>query len=489
MRAHFVRLAKQTAVYGLGAVSQQILGVITLPIYARVFDPSEFGVIEVITVGLAVLAIMVDLGLGSASQRSYFDYSDEDVEERRVVLSSSIGPSIAVAVVLGAIIAFASHPVSVWLFGSGRYSGAVLVAALCIPALTLSTLVREVMRLRFQPWHYLGASLIAGGIGAILSVLLVLGFGIGIAGVFAGVLVGNLLAAGYAIAVAHPHIGRRVSRHELRVMFAYGLPLIPSAIAMWMLQFIDRIMLTKLANLNQVGQYAIANRLALALMLLVTAFAVAYSPFMLSLHVEDEEAERRVRARLLTYVAAALVALSVVLSLFAREIVSVIAPGFHQTYQSVALVCAGTVGLGVAQVAMSGITLMRRTKLFALYATIAAAVNVGLNVVLIPVWGQVGAAAATAVGYVLLAVLYYRGAQRVSPTPYDPTKLIAIGTLGAVLAPIGLLGFGWLDIVAKVGGVVVLVIGLRVIGVIGPEELGEVRALILRVRGARSVSA
>jgi O-antigen/teichoic acid export membrane protein len=167
----------------------------------------------------------------------------------------------------------------------------------------------------------------------------------------------------------------------------------------------------------------------------------------------------------------------------------VIAPGFHQTYQSVALVCAGTVGLGVAQVAMSGITLMRRTKLFALYATIAAAVNVGLNVVLIPVWGQVGAAAATAVGYVLLAVLYYRGAQRVSPTPYDPTKLIAIGTLGAVLAPIGLLGFGWLDIVAKVGGVVVLVIGLRVIGVIGPEELGEVRALILRVRGARSVSA
>src|ERR1019366_5605568 len=139
-------------------------------------------------------------------------------------------------------------------------------------------------------------------------------------------LAGNVLAAAYALIIAHPHIGRRLSRRELRIMFAYGLPLIPSAMAMWMLQFIDRIMLTKLANLNEVGQYAIANRLALALMLLVSAFAVAYSPFMLALHAEDEAAERRVRAHLLTYVTAALVVLSVVLSVFAREIVSLIAP-------------------------------------------------------------------------------------------------------------------------------------------------------------------
>ncbi len=39
-----------------------------------------------------------------------------------------------------------------------------------------------------------------------------------------------------------------------------------------------------------------------------------------------------------------------------------IAPGYHKTYQAVALVCPGTVALGVSQVAMSGITLTRRTS-------------------------------------------------------------------------------------------------------------------------------
>ncbi len=52
-----------------------------------------------------------------------------------------------------------------------------------------------------------------------------------------------------------------------------------------------------------------------------------------------------------------------------------------------------------------------------MYAMIAAVVNLGLNFLLIPAWGQVGAAVATAVGYILLALLYHRGAQRV-PRPH-----------------------------------------------------------------------
>ena len=140
VRQHFVRLGKQTLVYGLGAVAQQILGVITLPIYARVFAPSEYGVIEVLTVGLAVLAIVVDLGLNSAAQRSYFDYTDDDFEKRRVVLSTSIGSSMSIALLLAAGVAAASQPISVWLFGSDRYATTVVLAAACVPAGTLAAL-------------------------------------------------------------------------------------------------------------------------------------------------------------------------------------------------------------------------------------------------------------------------------------------------------------------------------------------------------------
>ena len=491
MRQHFVRLGKQTAVYGLGAVAAQLLGVITLPIYARVFAPSEYGVIEVITVGLAVLAIVVDFGLNSAAQRSYFDYTDDDAEKRRVVLSSSIGSSMTIATLLAVAVAAAREPISVWLFGSDRHATTLLLAAACIPANTLAGLVREVLRLRFRPWSYLTVSLITGCVGTALSLTFVLAFGWGVNGVFAGTLAGCLIAGAYAVTVAHPYIGRRISIPELRVMIAFGLPLVPVAIAMWMLQFVDRILLTKLASLDEVGQYAVANRLSLALTMLVAAFGVAYSPFMLSLHAEDAPAERMVRAQLLTYLTAGLVAVAVFFSVFAREIVGIMAPGFHRSYQSVALVCAGAAALGFCQIPMAGITISRRTKLFAYFSVAAAIVNVGLNFLLIPIWGQVGSAAATAVGYLLLALLYYWGAQHVARADFATGKLISIAVLGAALAPVGLISDHvlWLALLAKFAALGVLAIGLRVIGVIGPEELRELRALIGQGRNLRTVRA
>ncbi len=492
MKSHFLRLGQQTLVYGIGAVAQQILGVITLPIYARVFDPSAYGVVEVITVGLSIVVIMIDLGLTSAAQRSYFDYDDSQEQARRVVLSTWMAPSMVLATAFGAAIAAANHPIAVALFSSGRYGLAVLLTGLALPALTLAVCTREVMRLRFQPWHYLGSSLVTGVIGTVVSVTLVLATHLGVAGVFAGMLAGNVLAAIYGLIVSLPHLTPRLSRRELRIMVAFGVPLIPSAISAWALQFVDRILLTKLASLKEVGEYAVANRLALGLLLIVSAFGIAYSPFMLSLHSEDPEAERQVRARLLTYVTAGLMAIAVVLALFSREIVAVIAPSYHKTYQAVALVCLGTVALGVSQVTMSEITLTRRTKLFALYAVIAAVINLGLNFALIPPWGQVGAAVATAVGYIALALLYHYGAQRVAsiPTPYENRKLIAISILGIALMPVGLLGSDtvW-DLLAKIGGVLALLVGMWVIGVLGREEISAIEGFLARARKPRSANA
>ena len=82
-------------------------------------------------------------------------------------------------------------------------------------------------------------------------------------------------------------------------MLAYGLPLILPALATWGLAFVDRFLLAGLGNLSEVGEYAVANRLAGVVLFLAMAFGTAYSPFTLSIYAEDPEAERRLRARAL----------------------------------------------------------------------------------------------------------------------------------------------------------------------------------------------
>lgn len=72
-----------------------------------------------------------------------------------------------------------------------------------------------------------------------------------------------------------------------------------------------------------------------------SAFGTAFSPFILAAHSEDPEAEKELRGRVLTYLTAGLVLLALVLGLFAREIVDIVAPGFDRAYQATGLVLLG----------------------------------------------------------------------------------------------------------------------------------------------------
>ena len=131
---------------------------------------------------------------------------------------------------------------------------------------------------------------------------------------------------------------------------------------------------------------------------------------------------------------------------------------------------------------MSGISLTRKTGFFAIYAGVAAVVNIGLNLVLIPVWGMEGAAAATAVAYVLLTGLYYRRSQLLYPTPYEPAKLARLAVLTLAFLPLGLITIDppLVALVVKLGIALSFVTLLRIARVITAEDVAALRAALRR---------
>lgn len=174
-------------------------------------------------------------------------------------------------------------------------------------------------------------------------------------------------------------------------------------------------------------------------MFCVSTFMTAYVPFMFSLWRDDPEAERQLRAHVLSYVTLGLVALGLAMSLFARELIAIIAPRFDRAYLVVGVLSIGVVLSAVATISSSGIGLARRTSYTGAYTVVATLVNVGLNFLLIPAWGMIGAATATACAYGLLAVLYYRKAQQLSKTPYMTGRLLRALLIGCPLMGVGAL--------------------------------------------------
>jgi O-antigen/teichoic acid export membrane protein len=476
--SHFISLAKQTLVYGLSGVAIQAVGVITLPVWGHVFTPSEFGVLELATTLSAVALALVDAGFASAAQRSFYDYGEDDHTQRGRVLFTAIAFTTSLALLAALALGLASGATSDWLL-DGRGRGVLLAVAVSLPLVNAAAFTRETMRLRFRAWNYVISSALAAAVAAGVGIAAVVAFDRGPEGVFIGVIAANALAALYGAIVVRRDVGTRPSSHELGKMLAYGLPLVPAGLAMWALALVDRIMLNKLGTLADVGQYAVANRIASVLLLGVTGFVLAFGPYVFSIYSQDRELEKVVRGKTLTYLTVCLCAAALALTLFAREVISVVAPAFDSAYEAVGLLMLSIVAFGISTVVMAGISIMRRTKVLAVLAVVAAVVNIALNFALIPPFGMVGAAAATALAYLVLTALHYRVAQRYYPTPYEPAKVLRAIALATIFGVLGLLP---LDLVfavpVKIAGLAAFLLLLRATGVVDAAELSRLRSLM-----------
>src|SRR5207247_233305 len=146
---------------------------------------------------------------------------------------------------------------------------------------------------------------------------------------------------------------------------------------------VDRVILSRLGSVAQVGQYAVANRLASLLMVGLTAFMFALTPFLLSTYSEDSAQEKVARARILTYLTFILSFAGLVLTVFAWEIIDVVAPRFGEAYKAVGPLMLGAVGYGLVSLLTTGFAIARKTGRMALLTLLAAGVNIGLNFALI----------------------------------------------------------------------------------------------------------
>jgi O-antigen/teichoic acid export membrane protein len=473
-------LAKQTLAYGLSGLIAPLVGLITLPVFARALTQGQYGLLELGTTTSTVVLALTDAGLTAAMLRSFYDYRTDDEPERRSVMRTSLVGTTTLALALGGLMIVFRGQIASRILQRPDEETLVILIAVSVVALNTWRFVSEVMRVRLLAFNYLATTLLAASITTALAVVGVLALGWRVDGIFLATAIGNGIAAAYGVTVVRKSLAGRFSRSHLRRMLTFGLPLVPATLASWALALVDRIILARLGSLAQVGEYAIANRLASLLTIGMTAFLFALTPFLFAIYSEDPAQEKAARGRTLTYLTFVLALAGLVLTLFSQEILSVIAPRFQGAYKAVGPLMLGMLAYGLVALLATGIALARSTGRGALLTVLAAGINIGLNFALIPPFGIVGAAVATAIGYAILAISYYLLSQHLYPTPYEPGKALltiaaacAFGVLGAVP-----LGPEAVAVVVKLVAIAGFVAVIWVTGTMRQAEFTELRRFL-----------
>ncbi|HSC20522.1 MAG TPA: polysaccharide biosynthesis C-terminal domain-containing protein [Solirubrobacterales bacterium] len=220
----------------------------------------------------------------------------------------------------------------------------------------------------------------------------------------------------------------------IRRLFRFGLPTMPAEVSLYLLNFVDRLIITRTLGLAEAGLYSLAVKFAQAVNVLVRGFQLAWPPLAYSIR-EDEEA-RRVYATVVTLFVAGCAWVVAGMWLLSRWIVRALAdPKFFDSFEVVGLISTAVTLYALYLVLVVILGRTGRTE-FNLPAAIAAlVVNVVLNLLLVPPLGIVGAGLALVASYIAVLGLMYVFTQRLFPVPYEWGRLLRV-----VLAVAALVG-------------------------------------------------
>jgi O-antigen/teichoic acid export membrane protein len=419
------RLARHSAIYGAGGLVSRILATILLPLYLHFLPPSAYGQVEIITAATAVLAILLQLGISSAFFRFYFDAKENAA--KLTVIRTSFWFTMGAATV-GLVVGLAFAPQISHLLGLGDAPWLVRAGAVGLWAQTNYQQLTALFRVEERSVAFAIASIANVLLTILLTVIFIVVLHWGAIGLIVGNFTGTLCVYFVLLAYRHEQLGLEFDRKLFRGMQKFGMPLVPSALALWAINFIDREFIIWYKGAGEVGVYSVAIKVASIITFIMVAFRTAWPAFAYS--IEDDREARRTYSFVLTYLLSFASWAALALGALAPWWVALLTnPRFQRAQEAVALLAfAFAIYAGYTVLAI-GSGRARRTQFNWVVTGVGAAVNVGLNFWLIPRWGMVGAAISTLVSYVVLFVGMTIYAQHVYRVPYQWRRVVtAVGT-------------------------------------------------------------
>jgi O-antigen/teichoic acid export membrane protein len=445
------RLATTGAAYTAASVVSKLIAVALLPLYTRHLTTEDYGAAEVLFAAVVTASIVVRLGLIEAVLRFYYQ---EDEDPRRIVGATFSG--LFWFATVGALIALPfAEPLAQALLDPEKpaelhtYTELVRIAIGGLWVATLFEYLLTLYRLDERARAYF-ITTIANVIGTIgLTIVLVVGVGDGARGLLLG---SYLTGAVFVLAMIFEQRRRLtllVDVSLLRRLLRFGLPTMPAEVSLYLLNFADRLIITRSLGLAEAGLYSLAVKFAQAVNVLVRGFQLAWPPLAYSIRDDDEA--RRTYATVITLFLAGCTWLVVGLWLLAEYLLRFFAdPEFLGAYEVVGLIAAAVTLYALYMVMVVILGRTGRTE-YNLPAAIAALIsNVVLNLILVPPLGIVGAGLALVASYLVVIALMYGFTQRLFPVPYEWGRLARV-----LFAAAGLVGLGELVMpAAGFGGLV-----------------------------------
>lgn len=372
-----------------------------LPFLTRFLTVEEYGVLGVATVIVSVLAIIVGF-----NPSLFIIARFHKTEKNR--LGFYIYHIILVSILCCGVIAILFLPFQKILASYGISYAMVIVLLLVSLGRVFLSVGLSVVQMEKRALDYLRVNILFSVSMVVLIYYLIVIVEQG----WEGVLVSELIV-GSVLSVFM--LRSLIKKDYIKIGFSWSLfkdymqfsvPLIPHVLAFWVMNFIDRIFLVEMTDMKTVGLYSTAYMLGLGISLLHESIHRAWQPYFFEYLTRNniELKERMVRYTWLYYMGSMIV-FFLYIGVLRLCLPFLVGEEYLSAMEFVPLIVLGYTVLGMYRVVAGYLYFGNRTVTLAAITTLSALVNIGMNFILIPLNGAMGAAQATLVAFLTLFVV------------------------------------------------------------------------------------
>ncbi|MBC2242104.1 lipopolysaccharide biosynthesis protein [Listeria booriae] len=390
MSSKYKKLFQNTVLFSIGSMGSKLISLLLVVVFTHHLNPQEYGEVELISVIINLCLPFVTLSIYDAVLR----FVMKDNENKGSVLMNGL----VICVVVG-ILFITGSIIGIIFFGLEMNT---LVIAAIIFAQSINLVFAQYARGTGRIKLYVVNGLLTAIlIFSIVSVLLVY-FHIGIMGYFIGMVIAfsisNVILFCFIGKVAETLVKAPWDRDLMKRMLLYSLPLIPNTLMFWVMDTSDRLLIQSFLGLAANGYYAVANKIPVILNTLSSIFMQAWQLTAI------EEGEQKDRDRFYSSVFNALASFMIIVSALILSILKWgfgigLGSEFYEAWRFVPIQLFAVIFASFSSFIGVIYAVQMRTKQVFTTSFVGAALNLLLNLLLIPRMGLYGAAIATTISF------------------------------------------------------------------------------------------
>lgn len=434
------KLALHVSNYSITSLLVTVSGLVSFPIFTRMFTVEEYGVLNLISATLGLVTGIAKLGIQHSIVRFYGEIK---AKKSAVAVShyrsTTLFGMIAVATLVTIVWIAVSQLIPPSWWNDERVPGLLLLTSILVIVQPVDSCLCNFLRAEERS-GLLGVYRVTSRYVGLAAVLLTLFYvARDLRGFYGATIItetcGVILL--FVIMSRGRHYSPRDFSPELfRRMLIFGVPMIGWELAGVTLNIGDRYVIQTLLGSGPLGIYSVGYTFCEFVQgILLSSIGQAIMPmYVRSWEENGEEATQRfLRQALHFYMMLALPVVAGLSAVGGDLLVFLASEKYHESAIIIPYVIGGMAVNGMVIIVGAGLFIHKQTLMIAGLVAVCAVLNIILNVLLVPHWGIVAAAVATLVSYLVLTLSMLWVSARRIPISFPWASTIKFGAMSTIM--------------------------------------------------------